>query len=320
MPGLDSPDFPALEVLSDVLTAALRSLRAGAAGQGADDRLLARSAAEGRHRPTRQVAFPADGDAKGRKSGSARSWQRCAKACPPDLVEAAKMQERRQAEFQKNSIDGLASVWSEAVAVYGLRSPDEDLRAHRESHGRRRQSRGARISRSRSRGHRGDGAATAPASRSRRARRLRRPGKHRARRSQGDQAARLGESALDRLSVPASGDHPVVSTLPNGLTLIVQPEDVSDTVTRLWPYQEPAETETPPGKEGLSQVLGNCSTMAPRKLDRIAFQKALDDIGASERRHRFLRQGAGARSRPRRRAACRQRTASGVAGSRRWIS
>src|SRR5690606_27800827 len=37
---------------------------------------------------------------------------------PAELVEAAKRQERSQAEFRKNSIDGLAAVWSEAVAVY----------------------------------------------------------------------------------------------------------------------------------------------------------------------------------------------------------
>src|SRR5208283_4956957 len=45
----------------------------------------------------------------------------------PELVAAAKLQERRETEFQKNSIAGLASVWSDAVALWGLQSPDEDL-------------------------------------------------------------------------------------------------------------------------------------------------------------------------------------------------
>src|SRR5207302_183407 len=39
------------------------------------------------------------------------------------------------------------------------------------------------------------------------------------------------QKALERLEVPPSTLHPVVSTLPNGLTLIVQSEDVSDTVS-----------------------------------------------------------------------------------------
>src|SRR5437879_8019017 len=46
---------------------------------------------------------------------------------PPELVEAAKLQERSAAQFQRNNIAELAAVWSEALALYGLGSPDEDL-------------------------------------------------------------------------------------------------------------------------------------------------------------------------------------------------
>src|SRR6202012_592256 len=46
---------------------------------------------------------------------------------PPELVAAAKVQERSAAQFPKNSIPELASIWADAVALYGLRSPDEDL-------------------------------------------------------------------------------------------------------------------------------------------------------------------------------------------------
>src|SRR5438094_10460656 len=46
---------------------------------------------------------------------------------PPELVEAAKLQERSAAQFQRNNIAELAAVWSEALAQYGLDSPDEDL-------------------------------------------------------------------------------------------------------------------------------------------------------------------------------------------------
>jgi zinc protease len=37
------------------------------------------------------------------------------------------VQERSAAQFQKNSISELASIWSDAVALYGLNSPEEDL-------------------------------------------------------------------------------------------------------------------------------------------------------------------------------------------------
>src|SRR5208283_302478 len=36
-----------------------------------------------------------------------------------DLVEAAKRREISSAEFQKNSVEGLAMAWSQAVAVEG---------------------------------------------------------------------------------------------------------------------------------------------------------------------------------------------------------
>jgi zinc protease len=88
------------------------------------------------------------------------------------------------------------------------------------------------------------------------------------------------ESALSRLSVPASTIHPVVSTLPNGLTLVVQPEDVSDSITIYGHIKTRPEVSVPEGKEGLSQVLGDLFEYGTESLDRIAYQEALDAIGA----------------------------------------
>ena len=50
---------------------------------------------------------------------------------PKDLVEASKRHETAQAEFQKNSIGGLASIWSQALALEGRSSPDDDINAIR---------------------------------------------------------------------------------------------------------------------------------------------------------------------------------------------
>jgi zinc protease len=74
------------------------------------------------------VSFPADSDAKTVEADVRAVLTKIVReGVRPDLVEAAKIQEERQAEFQKNSIAGLASIWSEAVAVYSRRTPDEDL-------------------------------------------------------------------------------------------------------------------------------------------------------------------------------------------------
>ena len=53
---------------------------------------------------------------------------------PVELVEAAKRQEATAAELQKNSVSGLAMAWSQAVAIEGKNSPDEDLKAIEASH------------------------------------------------------------------------------------------------------------------------------------------------------------------------------------------
>jgi len=58
-----------------------------------------------------------------------RSSARCARilarvareGVPPELVAAAKLQERSAAQFQRNNIAELAAVWSEALALYGLK-------------------------------------------------------------------------------------------------------------------------------------------------------------------------------------------------------
>jgi zinc protease len=50
---------------------------------------------------------------------------------PGDLVETAKRRELASVEFQRNSISGLADVWSDALAGEGRESPDEDVEAVR---------------------------------------------------------------------------------------------------------------------------------------------------------------------------------------------
>src|SRR5438067_81399 len=90
------------------------------------------------------------------------------------------------------------------------------------------------------------------------------------------------QKALERLEVPPSTLHPVVSTLPNGLTLIVQSEDVSDTVSVYGHIRNRPETEELEGAEGVAQVLEPLLTHGSEHLDRVAFQQALDAIGARE--------------------------------------
>ena len=90
------------------------------------------------------------------------------------------------------------------------------------------------------------------------------------------------EKTLTRLEIPKSGVNPSVTVLPNGLTLIVQPESVSDTVSVYGRVRSNSDMETPEGKKGVDEVLEQLFSYGTATLDRVAFQKALDEIGAQE--------------------------------------
>ena len=282
MPGLDSPDYPAVEVLADVLNSqrgALyelvvqgKALRAGFSFEPLPRAGLGYAT----------IAVPAGADSHAAAHEIRVVLERIAKqGVPSDLVSAAKLQERRDTEFEKNSIQGLTSVWSEAVAVDGLNSPDDDLariqkvtvedvnRAAREYLDL-------------------DHTVTAVLT-------PQRSGKPVVSKSFGGREnislgiakpTRLPDwaaTALNRLAVPTSRIHPTVSKLDNGITLIVQPETVSDTVSVYGNIRIRPELLVPAGKEGLSQVLEQLFGYGTERLDRIAFQRALDAIGAEEK-------------------------------------
>lgn len=281
MPGLDDPDYAAANVLADVLSSqrgALYELVAQGKALGAD---FSFSPLPKSGLGYATVVFPDGGDAAGLQQEVRAILARIAHdGVPADLVAAAKLQERRQAEFQKNSIQGLATVWSEAVAVEGLDSPEEDLaRIDRVSV--------ADVNRVARKYLTLDHAVTALLT-------PRESGKPVAARGFGGQEnIALGEAkattlpdwaetALHRLRVPASRVHPLVSTLPNGITLIVQPEDVSDTVSVVGHIKNHPQLEAAKNQEGVARVLSQLFQYGTNKLDRLALARALDDVGAAE--------------------------------------
>ena len=283
VPGLDSPDFPALEVLSDVLSNHRFDLY-GLVPQGkALDAEFLLDPLPQSGIAYASVTFVAGQDPKVSESAVRAILTKIAtEGVPAELVEAAKIQERSAAQFQKNSISELASVWSDAVALYGLNSPDEDLqrienvtledvnRVARQYLDLDHAVTGVMLPRgsgkpvSASAGFGGRESISLGEAR---------PTK----------LPRWAETALRRITVPPSTLHPVVSALPNGLTLIVQTEDVSDTISVYGHIRNRAETEESPGREGVSQVLGQMLMYGSEKLGRVAFEQALDSIGARER-------------------------------------
>jgi zinc protease len=282
MPGLESPDFPALEVLSDVLDSQRFALY-GLVPEG--KALNAQFGLDPMQRAS--VGYAVVSFTAGTEPETLDSEVRDILASvkkngvPAELVEAAKQKERRQAEFQKNSVKGLASVWAEAVAVYGLESPEEDL-------ARIEKVTVADVNRVARKYLDLDHAVSATLIPSGSGKPVRASASF-----GGQETIALGEApetelpdwaqkALGRLTVPAWPIQPVVSTLPNGLTLIVQPENVSDTVSVYGHIENRPQVEVEAGKEGVAEILGGLFDYGSEGLDRLAFQKALDEIGAQE--------------------------------------
>ncbi len=281
MPGLDSPDYPALDVLADVLNShrfALYDLVPQGKAISTEFALIPL--------PKAGLAYTAVSIASDANPAQTAATVRAIltdaiqKGISPELVAAAKLQEERDAEFQKNSIEGLASAWADAIALEGLPSPDADL-ARIEKVTVADVNRVARkylhldqtveaIMTPQESGHPVSGAGF---------------GGQESFSLPVEKPATLpvwAQSLLGQVSAPPTTLAPVVSSLPNGLTLVVQPESVSNTISVYGYVRNQAEMEEPAGKEGISIMLDQLLTYGSQHLDRLAFQGALDEIGAEE--------------------------------------
>jgi zinc protease len=281
LPGYKSPDFAAGQVLADVLDSRRgnlyglvpegKALFAGFDGDALPDAAFGYASA----------GFPPGGNGaalvsamKGIVAGYLKD------GIPPALVEAAKRREIADAEFRKNSVEGLAAAWSQALAVEGRISPDDDTGAIRKvtTADVTRVAReylvngtaitavltprpsGGQVSGNRF----GGGESFAPE----RAKPARLPG-----------WAKKIVTTLPAL--PASRVNPADILLPNGLRLIVQPETISRTVTVSGRIRSNPDLQTPEGKEGTDRVLGKLFPYGTATLDRLAFQEAQDNIAAT---------------------------------------
>ncbi|MGC2417647.1 MAG: pitrilysin family protein, partial [Candidatus Acidiferrales bacterium] len=271
VPGSDSPDFAALNILSDVLSSQRGTLyslvpegKALYAGFQLDVMPKAGLAyAIG--------AFPQGGDGDAlTKEISQIIADDLKNGVPADLVDASKRHEVADEEFQKNSIEGLAMEWSNAVAVEGRQSPEEDIEAISKVTV-------DQVNDVMRKYLNPDVAITAVLT-------PQPSGKPISSKSFGSAESLAGSptgpvalpewasAALVRLDIPKLTTNPTVSTLPNGLKLIVQQETISNSVTVTGHIKNNADLEAAEGKEGVSGVLDGLFSYGTQKLDRIAYQ------------------------------------------------
>jgi zinc protease len=282
MPGTSSPDYAAMQILSDVLA----SQRADLYGMVPAGKALAAEFGLGEAYPKASVAFglvaqPAGVDAAPAIEEMRQIINKYAQnGVPADLVDAAKRAEIAQAEFQRNSIPELASLWSDALAAEGRNSPDEDVDAIRKvtladvnrvakqylfnaptiTATLKPAPNGEPVA---EKGFGGSEKVTSAPTKP-----VTLP----------DWAAKeLAELQVPTTFIPVSD-----TKLPNGIRLIVRTDTTSPTVTVMGTVKHNGDLQTPPSQEGVGDVLDQLYSYGTTSLDRIAYQKALDDIAANE--------------------------------------
>jgi zinc protease len=281
MPGYDSPDYAASEILSDVLT----SQRSDFGGLPFTGKALGTQfVLQTYPKVGIGIAFAAvppttqpetiDREMRGlidayRKNG-----------VPRDLVEAAKLREISGLEFNANSIQGLADEWSQAVAVQDLRSPDDMIAQYQrvtvadvdrvvrtyldnanvvaayavpKNSGVTDTTGGGAMAKENN---------TLP------------PSRH-------EPLPAWAQTVLDNLSVPKQTLAPSDTTLANGIRLIVQPETITKTVIVRAQILNDPQVQEPAGQEGVGDVTEALFPYGTTHYGRLAYQTELDKIAAS---------------------------------------
>ena len=280
-PGMSAVDFAAADVLSDVLSSQRGPLYALVPAGKALSAQFSYQAMKDAGVGMAIASFPRAADPAPTLDAVRGVLATIAQnGADPAVVEASKQQELAQLAFQTDSISGLARAWGTALNVRGASSPDDLAAAY---------------------------AAVTPADVSRVAQQLldqgqavtavltpqgagRPPGSASfgAPESLGsppDHPVELPEwarSALTNLTPPATPTPAEVTTLANGLKLIVLQTTVSPTVTVLGRVQSQDALQEPPGQEGVAKLTDDLFEYGTVQRDRLALLKAVDDLAATE--------------------------------------
>jgi zinc protease len=277
VPGYEDKDYFASQILNDVLNSqrgALYELQASgkALGTFAQSQTYPKAGITlvGSAVPVTTTGESAVNDVKAvieayKKSG-----------LPPELVEVAKQRELAQAQFARNSVQGLATLWSQTLPVEH-RTPDEDLaglqavtiddvnRVLRTYYDQTtatvaistpKEAAGSAFG-----AKQGEDNTVIP--------------------TEHTGLPPFAKRILTNLHVPEKTVTPQLQTLPNGLKLVVVPSTISHTVIVRGEIANNPGVQEPPGKDGVASMVDGLFSYGTQTYDRIAFQTELDKIAAS---------------------------------------
>ena len=284
LPGSDSADFAATQVLGDVLASHRGNLYA-LVPQG---KALEAEFEIAETYPKASVglsvgALPVGTDPAGIVEGMRGILAEYARTgVPAELVDAAKRAEIAGAEFERNSIPGLAATWSAALAARGRNSPDDDVEAIR----RVTVADVDRVAKQYLTAANSITATLVPSPSGQPASSKGFGGSEQTT-SAPTKPVQLPDWAEARLAAPPQVPQQKAVwsdvTLPNKLRLIVKPDSTSPTITVLGQVRHEPKLQSPRGKDGVDDILGELFSYGTTTMDRLAFQKALDNISANEK-------------------------------------
>jgi len=281
LPGSDSPDYAAGEVLADVLD----SKRAKLYGLVPEGKAL-QAGFDGAAFPLSSFGFAALTFPQGEdgklliKSIKEIIAGYVKDGVPAELVEAAKHNEISDAEFRRNSIAGLAAEWSQAVAVEGRASLDDDIDLVRKVTK-------LDVDRVARKYLNNDNAIVAllnpkPSGKPASETALLAKESFAPKEASPVEVPTWARKATLLPTVQEPRKKPSVTVLSNGLTLIVYPSTFSKTVSVYGQVRNNPMLQMPEDKDGVARLLEILFSHGTKKLERLEFQKALDEISADE--------------------------------------
>ncbi len=279
-PGYDSPDYAAGQILGDVLSSQRSELGglpyAGKAlGTGFVSQVYPKAAIGIAFAAVPVTTPPESIDRELRAILGAYKKN----GVPADLVSAAKLREISQLEFNANSIEGLASEWSQAIAVQGLQSPDDMVA----------QFNGVtvadvnRVLRTYLDNDRvvvayavpkNSGATSAGSGELAKENNAIPPTTH-------EPLPAWAQRVLQHLQVPEQTLAPVDMRLTNGVRLIVQPERITPTVVVSGEIHNDPSVQEPAGMEGVGDVTEGLLPYGTVSYGRVVLQSQFDSIAAT---------------------------------------
>ena len=281
MPGYNSPDYAAGQILESVLN----NRRANLYGLVASGKALFVGFDDREQHPLASASVvytgvPATTNPEAALAELDRVLDGYRRSgVPAGLVDSAKRRAVASAEFRGNSIDGLAFEWSDAVAKEGLNSPDDMLvRTKRVTVGDvnrvlRKYLRPhisiAAFSIPKNTGKIDTDSASGPSVESNKATILHH-----------DPLPAWALRAFKHLHVPGLAVQPVASTLPNGIRLIVQPLHVTHTLVVRGSVRSNEMVQASPAKLGVDAIVAQLFEFGSATYNRIRLREELDKIAA----------------------------------------